>query len=144
MRCSGNCFPLDTAKFHASTARKFRRTSTMVAFKRNFHISARSQDNSSEFNRDWLHAAITRAAHEAGYPSWWLTDHVTESIALSASAKRRKRRRIRSALADCALRPESDRLQGDCAAFVHRSRRPFPSRCWTSRATLAQVMNSRF
>jgi len=28
-----------------------------------------------------LHAAITRAAHEAGYPSWWLTDHVTESIA---------------------------------------------------------------
>src|SRR5207245_10061949 len=34
-----------------------------------------------EFDRDWLHAAINRAADKAGYPSWWLTEHVTESIA---------------------------------------------------------------
>ena len=34
-----------------------------------------------EFDRDWLHAAINRAADQAGYPSWWLTEHVTESIA---------------------------------------------------------------
>src|ERR1700752_1676239 len=33
-----------------------------------------------EFNRDWLHAAITRAADEAGYPGWWLTEHVTKSL----------------------------------------------------------------
>ena len=34
-----------------------------------------------EFDRSWLREAITRAANDAGYPSWWLTDHVTESIA---------------------------------------------------------------
>ena len=28
-----------------------------------------------------MNAAINRAASEAGYPGWWLTDHVTESIA---------------------------------------------------------------
>jgi len=26
------------------------------------------------FDRDWLHAAINRAADKAGYPSWWLTN----------------------------------------------------------------------
>src|SRR5213595_4097719 len=53
----------------------------MVAFKEEFPYLRTDSGQLFEFNRDWLHAAITRAAHEAGYPSWWLTEHVTESIA---------------------------------------------------------------
>ena len=53
----------------------------MVAFKEEFPYLRTESGQLFEFNRDWLHAAITRAADEAGYPSWWLTDHVTESIA---------------------------------------------------------------
>jgi len=53
----------------------------MVAFKEEFPYLRTESGQLFEFNRDWLHAAITRAADEAGYPSWWLTEHVTESIA---------------------------------------------------------------
>jgi hypothetical protein len=53
----------------------------MVAFKEEFPYLRTESGQLFEFNRDWLYAAITRAADEAGYPSWWLTDHVTESIA---------------------------------------------------------------
>ena len=53
----------------------------MVAFKEEFPHLRTNSGQLFEFSRDWLHAAITRAADEAGYPSWWLTDHVTESIA---------------------------------------------------------------
>jgi len=53
----------------------------MVAFKEEFPYLRCDSGQLFEFDRDWLHAAITRAANEAGYPSWWLTDHVTESIA---------------------------------------------------------------
>src|SRR6184192_670630 len=53
----------------------------MVAFKEEFPYLRTDSGQLFEFNRDWLYAAITRAADEAGYPSWWLTDHVTESIA---------------------------------------------------------------
>lgn len=53
----------------------------MVAFKEEFPYLRTNSGQLFEFSRDWLHAAITRAANEAGYPSWWLTDHVTESIA---------------------------------------------------------------
>jgi hypothetical protein len=53
----------------------------MVAFKEEFPYLRTDSGQLFEFNRDWLCAAITRAADEAGYPSWWLTDHVTESIA---------------------------------------------------------------
>jgi len=52
----------------------------MVAFKEEFPYLRTSSGQLFEFNRDWLHAAITRAADEAGYPGWWLTEHVTESI----------------------------------------------------------------
>lgn len=55
--------------------------SIMVAFKEEFPYLRCESGQLFEFDRDWLHAAITRAADEAGYPSWWLTDHVTESIA---------------------------------------------------------------
>jgi hypothetical protein len=53
----------------------------MVAFKEEFPYLRTDSGQLFEFNRDWLYAAITRAADEAGYPSWWLTDHLTESIA---------------------------------------------------------------
>ncbi len=53
----------------------------MVAFKEEFPYLRCDSGQLFEFNRDWLHAALQRAADQAGYPSWWLTDHVTESIA---------------------------------------------------------------
>src|SRR5213080_5098527 len=53
----------------------------MVAFKEEFPYLRCDSGQLFEFNRDWLHAAITSAADKAGYPSWWLTDHITESIA---------------------------------------------------------------
>ncbi len=52
----------------------------MVAFKEEFPYLRCDSGQLFEFNRDWLHAAIRDAADKAGYPSWWLTDHVTESI----------------------------------------------------------------
>jgi hypothetical protein len=53
----------------------------MVAFKEEFPYLRSESGQLFEFNRDWLHAAIRQAADRAGYPSWWLTEHVTESIA---------------------------------------------------------------
>jgi len=53
----------------------------MVAFKEEFPYLRCESGQLFEFDRDWLHAAINRAADKAGYPGWWLTDHVTESIA---------------------------------------------------------------
>src|ERR1041385_7136220 len=53
----------------------------MVAFKEEFPYLRSESGQLFEFNRDWLHNAITQAADRAGYPSWWLTEHVTESIA---------------------------------------------------------------
>src|SRR5213594_221528 len=81
MRFSGNCFPLRHRQVPWQHHAKVRKTSTMVAFKEEFPYLRTSSGQLFEFSRDWLHAAITRAADEAGYPSWWLTDHVTESIA---------------------------------------------------------------
>src|SRR4030095_2670218 len=84
MRSSGNCFRrrqhklnlAQLARDHAVTQKKI-----MVAFKEEFPYLRTESGQLFEFNRDWLHSAITRAADKAGYPSWWLTDHVTESIA---------------------------------------------------------------
>jgi hypothetical protein len=53
----------------------------MVAFKEEFPYLRCDSGQLFEFSQQWLHAAITRAADKAGYPSWWLTDHITESIA---------------------------------------------------------------
>src|SRR5438132_5758492 len=82
MSFSGNCFLLRPRKVPRQHRAKFRRTNIMVAFKEEFPYLRTDSGQLFEFNRDWLHAAITRAANEAGYPSWWLTDHVTKSIAL--------------------------------------------------------------
>jgi hypothetical protein len=53
----------------------------MVAFKEEFPYLRCESGQLFEFNQQWLRAAITQAADQAGYPSWWLTDHITESIA---------------------------------------------------------------
>ena len=53
----------------------------MVAFKEEFPYLRCDSGQLFEFNQTWLREAITRAADQAGYPSWWLTDHITESIA---------------------------------------------------------------
>src|SRR5882724_1907575 len=84
MRSSGNCFRRRQHKLNlAPLARDHAVTQTkiMVAFKEEFPYLRTESGQLFEFNRDWLHAAITRAADKAGYPSWWLTEHVTESIA---------------------------------------------------------------
>src|SRR5438067_10856355 len=81
MRFSGNYFHLRqhrSPRRHRATCQSPR---IMVAFKEEFPYLRTNSGQLFEFSRDWLHAAITRAADEAGYPSWWLTDHVTESIA---------------------------------------------------------------
>src|ERR1700757_4804052 len=80
MRSSGSCFLLRQRRIprqdHATSG-----TRIMVAFKEEFPYLRTNSGQLFEFDREWLHDAITRAADEAGYPSWWLTDHVTESIA---------------------------------------------------------------
>ncbi len=53
----------------------------MVAFKEEFPYLRSESGQLFEFDRDWLEGEITRAADRAGYPRWWLTEHVTESIA---------------------------------------------------------------
>src|SRR5438046_10180 len=80
MRSSGSCFLLRRRRIPRQD-RATSGTRIMVAFKEEFPYLRTNSGQLFEFSRDWLHAAITRAADEAGYPSWWLTDHVTESIA---------------------------------------------------------------
>src|SRR5438034_504170 len=83
MSFSGNCFRLRQCRKAPTPAfdRARPQVRIMVAFKEEFPYLRTSSGQLFEFNRDWLHAAITRAADQAGYPGWWLTDHVTESIA---------------------------------------------------------------
>src|SRR6266498_920267 len=81
MRSSGNYFRLRPGQTLRPDHTRFQSVRIMVAFKEEFPYLRTDSGQLFEFNRDWLHAAITRAADEAGYPSWWLTEHVTESIA---------------------------------------------------------------
>src|SRR5947207_5032833 len=82
-RFNGNCFLLRQRKRMRTSAavRAWGQSKIIIAFKEEFPYLRTTSGQLFEFNRDWLHAAITRAADEAGYPGWWLTDHVTESIA---------------------------------------------------------------
>src|SRR5438132_11083254 len=84
MRSSANCFHRNQRKLNPVPPVRvlaISQTKIMVAFKEEFPYLRTESGQLFEFNRDWLHAAITRAADKAGYPCWWLTDHVTESIA---------------------------------------------------------------
>lgn len=53
----------------------------MVAFKEEYPYLRAESGQLFEFDQRWLRQELTRAADRAGYPSWWLTDHITESIA---------------------------------------------------------------
>src|SRR2546421_9585914 len=81
MRFSGNYFHLRQHRSPRRQRATCQSPRIMVAFKEEFPYLRTNSGQLFEFSRDWLHAAITRAADEAGCPSWWLTDHVTESIA---------------------------------------------------------------
>src|SRR6266446_5107800 len=81
MHSSASCFQVRPRKNPRPDHETSQLVRIMVAFKEEFPYLLTDSGQLFEFNRDWLHAAITRAAHEAGYPSWWLTEHVTESIA---------------------------------------------------------------
>src|SRR6058998_4095823 len=81
MRSSANYFHLRQRKIPRQGHAPFQAARIMVAFKEEFPYLRCDSGQLFEFDRDWLHAAINRAADEAGYPSWWLTEHVTESIA---------------------------------------------------------------
>src|SRR5437667_4459388 len=81
MRSSENCSRMRQHKAPPPGHAASQSIRIMVAFKEEFPYLRTDSGQLFEFNRDWLHAAITRAADEAGYPSWWLTEHVTKSIA---------------------------------------------------------------
>src|SRR5437867_1518306 len=81
MPFNGNCSRLRQHKAPPPGHAASQSIRIMVAFKEEFPYLRTDSGQLFEFNRDWLYAAITRAADEAGYPSWWLTEHVTKSIA---------------------------------------------------------------
>jgi len=94
----------------------------MVAFKEEFPYLRAESGQLFEFDRRWLRDAITHAATEAGYPSWWLTDHVTESIAFYLRLRNDEEfRRFQSIFPNRALRLESSRLPGNRAALHPKS-----------------------
>jgi len=54
----------------------------VIALKDNYPL-VRFQDGSvMNYDRAWLSSAVIRAAENAGYKKWWLTNHVTESISV--------------------------------------------------------------
>ena len=68
-------------KPNALAARTLRRAGkTWSRLKKNFPISAPTPGSSSSSIATGCTARLRQAADRAGYPSWWLTDHVTESI----------------------------------------------------------------
>src|SRR3989440_12574481 len=83
MRSNGNYFRRRWRRRKCIRPRLARRgqSKNMVAFKEEFPYLRGDSGQLFEFDQAWLRAAITRAANDAGYPKWWLTDHVTESIA---------------------------------------------------------------
>jgi len=96
----------------------------MVAFKEEFPYLRCDSGQLFEFDRDWLHAAINRAADQAGYPSWWLTEHVTESIAFYLHLRNDENVvAVSNSFRNCAVRFESDRLQGNHPVLHGRRRR---------------------
>src|SRR5436309_7256480 len=53
----------------------------MIYFKEELQYLQCNSAQLLEFYSNCLHAAINRAADQAGYPICWLTEHITESIA---------------------------------------------------------------
>lgn len=53
----------------------------MIALRDDFPLVQFPSGRSMAFERPWLARSLARAACEAGYDQWWLTGHVTESVA---------------------------------------------------------------
>ena len=116
----------------------------MVAFKEEFPYLRTDSGQLFEFNRDWLHAAITRAADEAGYPSWWLTDHVTESIAFYLHLRNDESVVAFSQLSQTVRYVLKAIGYKEIVPILRRRHRPFASLCSTSLSMRARATNSHF
>jgi hypothetical protein len=53
----------------------------MIAFKDNLPVVRFDDGHVMEFDSRWLSESLGRAARIAGYPKWWLAEHVTETVA---------------------------------------------------------------
>ena len=52
----------------------------MIAFLDNLPMVQLTDGSSALFERKWLLRSLTAAARKAGYPQWWLAEHVAESV----------------------------------------------------------------
>ena len=53
----------------------------MIAFPNDLPLVRLEDGDCLAFERDWLARALVSAARKAGYPHWWLADHVAQSVA---------------------------------------------------------------
>ena len=52
----------------------------MIAFRNSLPLVRLANDELSSLSREWLGLSIKRAADRSGYVSWWLAEHVAESV----------------------------------------------------------------
>lgn len=52
----------------------------MIAFRDNLPVITLANGQIVAFERSWLCRALGVAANRAGYPKWWLADHVAHSV----------------------------------------------------------------
>jgi hypothetical protein len=52
----------------------------MIAFHNNLPVISLTNGRIVVFEREWLCRALGVAANRAGYPKWWLSDHVAKSV----------------------------------------------------------------
>lgn len=52
----------------------------MIAFHNNLPVISLTNGRIVVFEREWLCRALGVAANRAGYPKWWLADHVAKSV----------------------------------------------------------------
>ena len=52
----------------------------MIAFPNEFPLVRLDDGDCLAFERDWLVRALAAAARKAGYPQWWLAEHVAQSV----------------------------------------------------------------
>ena len=53
----------------------------MIALRDEIPLIQLSDGQAVAYERQWLTRSLARAARKAGYPQWWLAEHVTESVA---------------------------------------------------------------
>jgi hypothetical protein len=52
----------------------------MIALLDNLPLVRLTDGTTMPFEREWLLSALASAARKAGYPQWWLAEHVAESV----------------------------------------------------------------